>query len=159
MPKISPKAHISDKAAIVGDVTIGEDCSVFYNATLRGDDAEIIVGDGTNIQDNCVLHCPPGQPTVIGRGCTIGHSAIVHGCTVGDNTLIGMGAIVMGGAVVGNNCIVGAGSLVPSGMVIPDGSVAFGSPAKVRRAVTDEDIESNRFSALGYIEQGKQHFG
>lgn len=158
MPKISPKAHIAKNATIVGEVTIGDDCSIFYGAVLRGDDAEIIVGDETNIQDNAVVHCSMGNPTVIGRGCTIGHGAIVHSCIVGDNTLLGMGSIVMDNAHVGNNCIIGAGSLVPGGMDIPDGSVAFGNPAKIRREMTAEDIEANKISCVGYIQHGKSWF-
>lgn len=159
MANIAPNAHIAQNATVIGEVTVGSDCSIFYGAVLRGDDAAIFVGDETNIQDNVVVHCSAGNPTVIGKGVTVGHGAIVHSCTVGDNSLIGMGAIVMDNAQVGRNCIIGAGSLVPGGMVIPDGSVAFGNPAKIRREMSAEDIDGNRLSAAGYVEHGKSHFG
>lgn len=159
MLNISPKAHISKDAVVIGDVTAEDDCSVFFHAVVRGDSAPITIGEGSNLQDNVVVHCSPGNPTTIGKGVTVGHSAVVHGCTVGDNTIVGMGAIILDNAVIGKNCIVGAGSLVPGGTVIPDGSVAFGNPAKVRRSMTESDIEHNRLSYLEYIELGKEYFG
>ena len=141
-------ALICDGAKVMGDVTLGKGVSVWYNAVIRGDDGAIVVGDDTNIQDCAVLH----EETTIGRGCTIGHGAIVHGCTVGDNTLVGMGAIVLNGARIGNDCIVGAGAVVTGKMDAPDGSMILGSPAKVVRALKPEEIEANRASALGYLE-------
>ena len=140
-------------AAVTGDVVLGKGVSVWYNAVIRGDDGTITVGEDTNIQDCAVLH----ETTTVGRGCTIGHGAIVHGCTVGNNTLIGMGAILLNGARVGRDCIVGAGALVPQGMEIPDGSLAFGSPAKVRRALTAEEIESNRAAAAFYCREAEEY--
>ena len=125
-------------ARVSGAVTMGKGCSVWYNAVIRGDEEPITVGEDTNVQDNAVLHTSDGTPLVIGSGVTIGHSAILHSCTVGDNTLIGMGAIVLDGAVVGRDCIVGAGALVTGGTVIPDGSMAFGAPAKVIRPINEE---------------------
>ncbi|MDD6436025.1 MAG: gamma carbonic anhydrase family protein [Clostridiales bacterium] len=142
---------IADGATVIGDVTLGKDVSVWFGAVLRGDDGKIVVGDGTNIQDNCVLH----EETTIGKNCTIGHNAIVHGCTVGDNTLIGMGAIVLNGAVIGNNCIVGAGALVTGKTVLPDNSMILGSPAKVIKPMSEEAIKANEISAQHYIKLSK----
>lgn len=139
---------IAPGAVVVGDVTLGKNVNIWYNAVLRGDEGAITVGEGTNIQDGAILH----EETHVGAGCTIGHGAIVHGCTVGDNTLIGMGATVLNGARVGSNCIVGAGALVTGKMDAPDGSMLLGSPAKVVRPLTEAEIESNRAAARGYLE-------
>lgn len=144
---------ICDGAVVVGDVRLGKGVNIWYNAVLRADEGAITVGEGTNIQDCAVMH----EETTVGAGCTIGHSAIVHGCTVGDNTLIGMGAIVLNGAKIGNNCIVGAGALVTGKMDAPDGSMILGSPAKVVRPLTEEEIEGNRRSAEGYLELAEGH--
>lgn len=140
-------------ARISGAVTMGKGCSVWYNAVIRGDEEPITVGENTNIQDNAVLHTTEGTPLVVGSGVTVGHSAILHSCTVGDNTLIGMGAIVLDGAVVGSNCIVGAGALVTGGTVIPDGSMAFGSPARVVRPLREDEIAHNRANATAYAQR------
>ena len=144
---------ICDGARVVGDVTLAKGVSVWYNAVLRGDEGAITVGEDTNIQDGAVLH----EETVVGKGCTIGHNAIVHGCTVGDNTLVGMGAIILNGAKVGSNCIVGAGALVTGKMDAPDGVMLLGSPAKVVRPLTEAEIESNRASARGYLHAAEQY--
>ena len=138
---------ICDGAAVVGDVTLAPGVSIWYNAVLRGDEGAITVGENTNIQDGAILH----EETHVGSGCTIGHGAIVHGCTVGDNVLIGMGSIVLNGAKIGNDCIVGAGALVTGKMDAPAGSMLLGSPAKVVRALTAEEIEGNRASARDYL--------
>ncbi len=143
--------YIAKNATVVADVRLGENVSVWYNAVLRGDTGSITVGDGSNIQDGAILH----EKTVIGKNCTVGHGAIVHGCTVGDNTVIGMGAIVLNGAVIGKNCIVGAGALVTGKMNAPDGSLILGSPAKVVKAVTPEQIAENAHNAAHYIELAK----
>lgn len=140
-------------ARISGAVTMGKGCSVWYNAVIRGDEEPITVGENTNIQDNAVLHTTEGTPLVVGSGVTVGHSAILHSCTVGDNTLIGMGAIVLDGAVVGSDCIVGAGALVTGGTVIPDGSMAFGSPARVVRPLREDEIAHNRANAAAYAKR------
>ena len=139
---------ICDGAKVSGDVTLGKGVNVWYNAVIRGDDGAVSVGEDTNIQDNAVLH----EETTVGRGCTIGHGAIVHGCTVGDNTLIGMGAIVLNGARIGSNCVVGAGAVVTGKMDAPDGSMILGSPAKIVRSLKESEIEGNRASARGYLE-------
>lgn len=151
MPIISESAYVAPGAVVVDNVTIGARSSVWYNAVLRGDVAPIQVGEGTNIQDCAVLHGARGFPVVVGNGVTIGHGAIVHGCTVGNNTLIGMGAIVLNGAIVGDDCIIGAGALVTQGTVIPNGSVAFGNPARIVREVTEADRTANRANAEEYV--------
>ena len=138
---------ICEGARVAGDVTLGKGVSVWYNAVLRGDEGAITVGEDTNIQDGAVMH----EETVVGRGCTIGHNAIVHGCTMGDNVLIGMGAVVLNGAKIGDNCIVGAGALVTGKMDAPAGSMILGSPAKVVRPLTEAEIEGNRGSARVYL--------
>ncbi len=144
---------LAEGARVSGDVTLGREVNIWYNAVLRGDDGAIVVGEGTNIQDCAVLH----EETTVGRGCTIGHGAIVHGCTVGDNTLVGMGAIILNGARIGSNCIVGAGALVTGKMDAPDGMMILGSPAKVVRPLTEAEIESNRASAQGYLEAARRY--
>ena len=156
-PQIHPSAFIAPSATVMGDVTVGADSSVFFCAVARSEFVPIVIGQRTNIQDNCVLHADPGLPMTIGDGVTVGHGAILHSCTVGDNSLIGMGAIVLNGAAIGQNCIVAAGALVPQGMVVPDGSLVMGSPAKVRRSVTDQEIEGNRRSAEIYVREGAEY--
>lgn len=147
--------YLAEGAIVKGDVTIGEDSGIWYHATVRGDTEKITIGSRTNIQDNAVLHVGAGHALTIGNDVTIGHSAIVHGCTVGNNTLIGMGAIILNGAVIGNNCIIGAGALVTQNMEIPDGSLAFGNPAKIKRKLTEEEIASNRDNVLLYVKEAK----
>lgn len=151
MTSIHESAFVAQGAVVLGDVELGAQSSVWYNAVLRGDIAPIVVGEKTNIQDCAVLHGATGYPVRVGNGVTVGHGAIVHGCTVGDNTLVGMGAIVLNGARIGSDCIIGAGALVTQGTVIPNGSVAFGSPAHVVRAVTDDDRAKNRANAEEYV--------
>jgi len=148
-------AYIAPNATVVGDVTLGEEVSIWYGAVLRGDNGPITVGRGTNIQDNAVVH----DETVIGDYCTIGHRAIVHGCTIADACLIGMGAIVLNGAVLGAGCLVGAGALVTGKTNAPAGSVLLGSPAKIVKQLPPEQIAEHRKNALHYIEAGKKAFG
>lgn len=145
-------AYIAPNATVVGDVKLGNNVSIWYGAVLRGDSGSITVGDGTNIQDNAILH----ELTTVGKNCTVGHAAIVHGCTVGDNCTIGMGAVILNGAVIGSNCIVGAGALVTGKMNAPDGSMILGSPAKVVKELTPEQIQANAKSAEHYIELAKK---
>ena len=137
---------------MVGDVTLGKGVSVWYNAAIRGDQGPIVVGEDTNIQECAVLH----ETSTIGKGCTIGHGAVVHGCTVGDNTLIGMGAIVFTGARIGNNCLVGAGALVTGKMDVPDGSLVLGNPAKVIRPLTAAEIAENVASRDEYLDMARR---
>ena len=151
MRKIDESVFIAEGAHVIRDVVLKKNSSVWFNAVLRGDEDQIIIGEGTNIQDNCVIHCGQGYSTVVGNGVTVGHLALLHGCTIGDNTLIGMGAIVMNEAVIGSNCIIGAGSLVTGGTVIPDGSLVMGRPAKVIRQVSEEQIRFIHENADNYV--------
>ena len=152
-PKFDESVLICPGACVVGDVTLAPGVNVWYNAVLRGDEGAISVGPDTNIQDGVVMH----EEVTVGAGCTIGHGAIVHGCTVGDNVLIGMGATVLNGAKIGDNCIVGAGALVTGKMDAPAGSMILGSPAKVVRPLTEAEIESNRESAREYCHQADRY--
>lgn len=148
------KVYIAPNATVVGDVKLENNVSVWYGAVLRGDSGAITVGEGTNIQDGAVLH----EKTTLGRFCTVGHRAVVHGCTVGDNCVIGMGAIVLSGAVLGDNCLVGAGAVVTGKTNAPAGSLLLGSPAKVVRQLTDEQIAEQRRGAEHYIALAKEQF-
>ena len=152
---IAKSANIVKESVVIGDVTIGEDSTVLFYAVLRGNDNKIVIGNGTNIQDNCTIHTSPVDPTIIGNYVTVGHNAIVHGCKIGDNTLIGMGATVMNGSVVGKNCLVAAGSLILEHQNIPDGSMVMGRPAKVTRPLTAEEIARLEESAQHYIQTGR----
>lgn len=151
---MNEQVYIAPNATVVGDVRLGRDVNIWYGAVLRGDSGAITVGEGTNIQDNCVIH----DATTIGAYCTIGHGAIVHGCTVGDNTLIGMGAIVLNGAVLGEGCLVGAGAVVTGKTNAPDGSVLLGSPAKLVKTLTPEQIAEQRRGARHYVELAQNAF-
>lgn len=145
------KLFIAQGAVVCGDVTLGDKVSIWYNAVLRGDLAPIVIGDESNIQECSVLHVTNDIPLTLGKGVTVGHGAILHSCTIGDNSLIGMGAIVLDGAKIGKNCIIGAGALVTGGTEIPDGSLVVGSPAKVRREMTEAEIAANRHNAEEYV--------
>lgn len=149
--QVHPTAFLARGAVVVGDVTIGEGSSVWFNAVVRADCEAVRIGRRTNIQDHCVLHADPGFPCTLGDGVTVGHGAIVHGATVGDNVTIGMGSVVMNGAVVGENSIVGVGAVVTEGTIVPPGSLVLGLPGKVKRATTPEEIERNRRSAEHYV--------
>lgn len=152
-PKIDSTAFVAKGAAVYGNVTLGKESNVWYNATIRSVDDLIVIGEGTNIQDNAVVHTDKGYIVEIGSLVTIGHGAIIHGCCIGDNSLIGMGAIILNGARVGNNCIVGAGALITKNIIIPDNSLVLGSPAKIIRQVTEEEIQANIDNAKLYIEE------
>ena len=157
MRKIDETAYIAEGARLIKDVVLEKNSSVWFNAVLRGDEEQISGGEASNVQDNCVIHVGPGCPTILGKGVTVGHLALLHGCRVGDNTLIGMNSTILTGAVIGRNCIIGAGSLVTKGVVIPDNSLAFGRPAKIVRQVTEEEIESNRYDAQFYIREAEEY--
>ena len=144
-------------AKVNGDVTFGPDCSVWYNAVLRGDACPIRIGEGSNIQDNCVVHGDSVHGVEIGKNVTVGHGAIIHGCKIGDNTLVGMGAIVLNGAVIGKNCIIGAGALVTQNTVAEDGSLLIGSPARAKRMVTEAEMQHSLENARHYVEEGKAY--
>ena len=149
-PEIDPTAWVAPDANVIGRVILHPSSSVWFGCTLRGDNEAITVGDGSNLQENVVGHTDMGHPLVVGRDCTIGHMAILHGCTIGDETLVGMGATVLNGARIGRNCLIGAGALVTEGKEIPDGSLVMGAPGKVVRQLTDAQIEGLRRSARGY---------
>lgn len=155
-PDIHPSVFVAPGAVVRGDVQLAAGSSVFYNAVLRGDRAAISIGEGTNIQDNCVVHVEYDLPVTVGKNVTVGHGAILHGCTIGDETLIGMGAIVLNGAKIGKNCLIGAGALVTQNAVIPDGSMVIGSPAKVKRPLTEAEMASVRQSAADYRQEAQE---
>lgn len=151
-PRLGADVYISDTAAVVGDVTLGDGASIWFGASLRGDVHWIEVGAGSNVQDNATVHVSRGtHPCRIGRHVTIGHNAVVHGCTIHDDVLIGMGAVVLDGAVIGAGSLVGAGALVTGNTVVPPGSLVVGSPARVARPLTDDEVARNRANALHYV--------
>jgi carbonic anhydrase/acetyltransferase-like protein (isoleucine patch superfamily) len=156
-PQLADGAWVADSADVMGRVTLGQRASVWYHSVLRADNAEILIGNDTNIQDGSVLHCDPGKPLHIGDGVTVGHQVMLHGCTVGDNCLIGIGAVVLNDAVIGKNSLVGAGSLVTEGKVFPEGSMILGSPAKVVRQLTPEQIAGLKRMAETYVEKAEMH--
>jgi carbonic anhydrase/acetyltransferase-like protein (isoleucine patch superfamily) len=149
-PEVAADAWVAPSAELMGKVRLGARASVWFGAVLRGDNELIAVGEGTNVQDHAMCHTDMGFPLTVGRDCTIGHRATLHGCTIGDESLVGMGATILNGAVIGRNCLIGACALVTEGKEIPDGSLVIGSPGKVARSLTAEEIEGLRASARGY---------
>jgi carbonic anhydrase/acetyltransferase-like protein (isoleucine patch superfamily) len=157
-PTIPQSCYIEDTAVVVGDVVMGEDCSVWFNAVIRGDVNFIRIGDRTNVQDLSMLHVTHDtHPLIIGSGVTIGHNVVLHGCTVKDRVLVGMGAIIMDGAVIGEDSVVGAGALIVEGTVVPPKSVSLGSPARVRRPVTEKELVWIKESAENYVKYARQY--
>lgn len=152
---IAERVFLAEGSRIIGDVEIGENSGVWYNAVLRGDANKIVIGENTNIQDNAVLHVSKENELIIGDNVSVGHGAILHGCTIGNNVLIGMGAIVLDGVVIEDNCMIGAGSLVTQNKVIPSGSLAFGNPVKVIRALTEDEIDSILKNANHYSDEAR----
>ncbi|KJZ20143.1 gamma carbonic anhydrase family protein [Loktanella sp. S4079] len=151
-PTVNETAWIAPGCHIIGKVTLSAKASVWFGTTMRGDNEMITIGEGSNVQENCVLHTDMGYPLTVGAGCTIGHKAMLHGCTIGRDSLIGMGATVLNGAVIGEGCLIGAGALITEGKVIPDGSLVMGAPGKVVRTLDDASRERLRASALHYQE-------
>jgi len=152
-PRLGTDVFVAENATVIGDVEVGNDCSIWYGAVLRGDMHFIRIGSRTNIQDNCVLHITSGtHPTVVAEEVTIGHAAIVHGCTVKRGALIGMGSRVLDGAVIGESALVAAGAVVPEGMVVPPRTLVAGVPAKVKRPLTDAELERLEMSWRHYVE-------
>lgn len=149
-PDIAEDSWIAPDANVIGKIVVEAGASIWFGSTLRGDNEVILVGEGSNIQENSVLHTDMGFPLTIGKGCTIGHKAMLHGCTIGDNSLIGMGATVLNGAKIGKNCLIGANALITEGKEIPDGSLVMGAPGKVVRQLDEAAIEGLRKSAIGY---------
>ncbi len=156
-PTIHSSAWVADNAQVIGDVVLSQDSSVWFGVVIRGDTETITVGKGTNIQDNSVLHADHGMPLTIGENVTVGHQVMLHGCTVGDGSLIGIQAVVLNGAKIGKNCLVGAGALVTEGKEFPDGSMIIGSPAKAVRQLSPEQIEGLKMSAQHYIDRAQRY--
>lgn len=150
-PRIDPSAHVAPTAVVIGQVTVAAGASIWYGAVLRGDEELIRIGARSNVQDNAVIHTDPGIDVVIGEGVTIAHAVVLHGCSIGDHCLIGMGAIILNGATIASECIVGAGALVPPGKTFPPGSLILGSPARRVRDLTAAERESIRLNAEHYI--------
>lgn len=156
-PDIKDAAFIADNAVIVGDVTLKKGSSVWYGAVLRADDEKIIVGENSNIQDNCTVHCSKGYPAVIGDNVTVGHNALIHGCTIGDNCLIGMHSTVMNGAKLGKNCLVGAGALVTENKTFEDNLLLMGVPAKEKAVLDEKAVQGITENANHYCEKAAQY--
>ena len=156
-PQIATSAWVAPSADIIGDVVLGEHVSIWFNTTLRGDTDRISVGAGSNIQDGSVCHCDPGTPLTIGSNVTVGHKVMLHGCSIGDDSLIGIGSVIMNGAKIGKNCIVGAGSLVTEGKEFPDNSLIMGAPAKVVRTLDADALEKMKNNASNYIKNGARY--
>ncbi len=156
-PRMADSAWVADSAQVLGNVVLGENSSVWFGAVLRGDTETITVGPGSNVQDGSVMHADIGFPLTLGANVTVGHLVMLHGCTIGDESLIGIGATVLNGAKIGRNCLVGAGSLVTEGKEFPDGSMIMGSPARVVKTLTPEQIAGLRRSAEHYIENAAHY--
>ncbi|MBI5043608.1 MAG: gamma carbonic anhydrase family protein [Nitrospirae bacterium] len=157
--KIDPSAFVARNATVIGSVTIGKDASVWFGAVVRGDMAEIIIGDESNVQDNAVVHVDFGKPSLIGNGVTVGHGAIIHGAVVKDNVLIGMGSILLNGAVIGENSVIGAGTVVTEGFEVPPNSLVIGVPGKIIRQLKQEEIERIKDAARVYVEYAREYKG
>jgi len=163
LDEVSPKFPdgddywIAPDANLIGNVTIESGVSIWFGATLRGDTEPLKVGEGSNIQENCVVHADPGFPVIIGADCTIGHKAMIHGCSIGDGTLVGMGATILNGAEIGRGCLIGAGALITEGKVIPGGSLVMGMPGKIVRDLDDDAMARNLASASGYRKRMRRY--
>ena len=157
VPRIAASAWIAPGAHVIGDCTLDEDSSVWFGAVLRGDNEPIAVGPRSNVQENCIFHTDLGFPLTVGADCTVGHGAILHGCTLGDRVLIGMGATVLNGAVIGEGCLIGAGALVTEGKTIPPGSLVVGAPARVVRALDGAQQDALLKSAEGYVSKARRY--
>lgn len=156
-PDIAEDCFVAKSADLIGEVIMHQGASVWFNCVLRGDNASITVGRNSNVQDGSVLHADPGFPLSIGEGVTIGHKVMLHGCTIGDNSLIGINAVVLNGAQIGKNCIIGANALVTEGTIIADGQMALGSPAKVVKEISEGAVEMIEAGASHYVENSKRY--
>jgi carbonic anhydrase/acetyltransferase-like protein (isoleucine patch superfamily) len=156
-PQIDPDTWVAPDANLIGDVVLEAGASVWFGATIRADHERITIGAGSNVQENTIMHIDQGYPLTIGRNCTIGHKVMLHGCTIGDNSLIGMGAIVLNGAVIGQNCLIGAGALITEGKVIPDGSLVMGSPGKVVKTL-DSAAHARLTASAEHYQQNMRRF-
>jgi len=156
-PQIDPAAWVADNATIIGTVRLAAGSNVWFGCVLRGDNDDIIVGENSNVQDGSVLHTDPGIKLTIGSGCTIGHQVMLHGCTIGDNSLVGIQSVVLNRAVIGRNCMVGAGSLVPEGKQFPDGVLLMGSPARVVRELSAAEIQMLQLLSQVYVKNAQRY--
>jgi carbonic anhydrase/acetyltransferase-like protein (isoleucine patch superfamily) len=157
VPDVAPSAYISEQATLIGRIVVGERASFWPGASARGDNETIAVGDESNIQEGAVLHADPGFPLTIGERVTVGHQAMLHGCTIGEGSLVGIQAVVMNGAVIGRDCLVGAGAIVTEGKSFPDRSLIIGAPAKLARELRDEEVAGLARAAAGYVERGTHY--
>jgi len=157
VPVLGQGSWVADNATVIGNVVLGRQVSIWYGAVLRGDNDPISIGDNSNIQDGSVLHTDDGVPLTLGADVTVGHMAMLHGCEVGDGSLIGINAIVLNGAKIGRNCLIGANALIPEGREIPDGSLVVGSPGRIIRQLTEEEIASLKDSAANYVRHLSEH--
>ena len=156
-PQLGQNSWVADNATVIGDVRLGDDASVWWNAVLRGDNDPITIGAGSNIQDGSVLHTDLGSPLTVGNNVTVGHLVMLHGCTVGDGSLIGIKSVILNQAKIGRNCIVGANTLIAEGKEIPDGSLVIGSPGKVVRSLTEGEVHMLRLSAEHYVHNARRY--
>ena len=155
-PKIHESAFIAPGVHILDDVEVGENCGIWYGAVIRGDDSKITIGNNSNVQDNCVIHSRPNCPVNLGEFVSVGHAAILHGCTIGDGSLIGMGSIILDGAVIGKGCLIGAGALVKERMVVPDGSLVVGNPAVIKKQLDEDRVTRLRRNAEYYVKEARK---
>jgi len=156
-PKIPASAYIADNAVIIGQVILGENVSIWSGAVLRGDNEPIVIGDDSNVQEGAIMHTDPGCPLTVGKSVTIGHQAMLHGCTIGDGALIGIQAVVLNKAVIGPGCLVGAGAIVTEGKEFPGGNLIIGAPAKIARELSTDNVARLRQSAESYVKRGKMY--
>jgi carbonic anhydrase/acetyltransferase-like protein (isoleucine patch superfamily) len=156
VPDIDPGAWVADSATVIGRVRLAARSSVWFGAVLRGDNDLISIGEGSNVQDGAVLHTDPGRPLTIGASVTIGHLAMLHGCTIGERSLVGLHAVVLNGAKIGRECVIGAGALIPEGKIFPDRCLLVGAPAKVMRELSDEEVAAFQRGPQSYIERAQQ---
>ena len=156
-PTLGDHVWIAPSADVIGDARLGADVGIWFGAVIRADNTPIVVGARTNIQEGAMLHSDPGAPLTVGEGVTVGHHAILHGCTIGDNVLVGMGATILNGAVVGDDCLIGAGALVTEGKSFPPGSLIVGAPARAVRPLTPEQIAGLRMSAAAYVARARDY--
>jgi len=156
-PSLGTDSWIAPNATVIGDVRLGDNASIWWNAVVRSDNDTIRIGANSNIQDGSVLHADEGVPLTIGANVTVGHLVMLHGCTIGDESLIGIKSVILNNAVIGRNCIIGANSLIPEGKIIPERSLVMGSPGKVVRQLTDEEVALLRYAAQGYVENARRY--
>jgi carbonic anhydrase/acetyltransferase-like protein (isoleucine patch superfamily) len=156
-PALGPEAWVAPNATVIGDVRLGDNASIWWNAVVRGDNDTITIGAGSNIQDGSVLHVDAGVPLTIGANVTVGHQVMLHGCTIGDESLIGIKSVILNKAQIGRHCIIGANSLIPEGKVIPERSLVMGSPGKVVRQLSDEEVARLLLAAQGYVENARRY--